>query len=101
MHGYACISQKQTSFYVTQSIIVHFFKHLRQFIRLALISLSHLYSIDLWISKHKYTKLYDLHLYIYFCLYGFTNTYLLTIHVCKYAILYVKVYETWILKRRK
>lgn len=47
MHGYACISQKQTSFYVTQSIIVHFFKHLRQFIRLALISLSHLYSIDL------------------------------------------------------
>lgn len=47
MHGYAYISQKQTSFYVTQSIIVHFFKHLRQFIRLALISLSHLYSIDL------------------------------------------------------
>lgn len=37
MHGYACISQKQTSFYITQSIIVHFFKHLRQIIGLALI----------------------------------------------------------------
>lgn len=37
MHGYACISQKQTSFYITQSIIVHFFKHLRQIIKLALI----------------------------------------------------------------
>lgn len=37
MHEYACISQKQTSFCVTQSIIVHFFKHLRQIIELALI----------------------------------------------------------------
>lgn len=37
MHGYACILQKQTSFYITQSIIVHFFKHLRQIIELALI----------------------------------------------------------------
>ena len=37
MHRYACISQKQASFYVTQNIIVHFFKHLRQIIELALI----------------------------------------------------------------
>lgn len=37
MHGYAGISQKQTSFYITESIIVHFFKHLRQIIKLALI----------------------------------------------------------------
>ena len=37
MHGYACISQKQTSFCVTQSIIVHFFKHLRKIIKLTLI----------------------------------------------------------------
>ena len=37
MHGYVCILQKQTSFCVTQSIIVHFFKHLRQIIELALI----------------------------------------------------------------
>ena len=50
--------------------------------------------MDLCILKRKYTNLYDLHLHIYLCLYGFTNTYLLTIYVCKYAILYVKVYET-------
>ncbi len=37
MHGYACISQKQASFYVIQSFIVHFFKYLRQIIKLALI----------------------------------------------------------------